>query len=197
MALHKQNIIRYAVVPMDRDNRTDEQLMIQYRDGDSQAFEHLYQRYRTSLYNYLMRQCNNKATVDELFQDSWASLIKARQTYTSSAKFSAYLFRIAHNKLIDYYRRNSKTALDSYAEDMVDCNSESPEEAVSALQQHGKFIHLLEQLPEAQREAFLLKEETGLGLEEIARITESNVEAIKSRLRYAIKRLKTGMEEIS
>lgn len=194
MALHKQNVIRYAVIPMDRDNSTDEQLMSQYRDGDAQAFEPLYQRYRTSLYNYLMRQCGNKAITDELFQDTWTSLIKARETYRESAKFSTYLFRIAHNKLIDHYRRNSKTAINSYDEDLIDTASHSPEDTVLAQQQHSKFIQLLEKLPEAQREAFLLKEETGLGIEDIARITESNVEAIKSRLRYAVKRLKAGME---
>ncbi|MEJ2141897.1 MAG: sigma-70 family RNA polymerase sigma factor [Gammaproteobacteria bacterium] len=182
---------------MDGDNRTDEQLMSIYRDGDTQAFELLYQRHRVSLYNYLMRQCSDKAIADELFQDSWTSLIRARQTYTESAKFSTYLFRIAHNKLIDYYRRKSKAAIDSYEDDIQDISSHSPEDTVSAQQQHNKFIQLLEQLPEAQREVFLLKEETGLGLEDIARITQSNVEAVKSRLRYAIKRLKTGMEDLS
>lgn len=197
MALPKHNDIRYAVIPMDGDNRTDEQLMSLYRDGDAQAFTPLYQRYRTSLYNYLMRQCNNKAFAEELFQDTWTSLIRARQTYTESAKFSTYLFRIAHNKLIDYYRRNCKAAIDSYEDDMPDTNSHSPEDTVSAQQQHRKFIVLLEQLPEAQREVFLLKEETGLNIDDIARITESNVEAVKSRLRYAVKRLKTGMEDLS
>ena len=197
MPLHKQNVIRYAVIPMDRDNRTDEQLMAGYRDGDASAFEPLYQRYRTSLYNYLMRSCGNKAIADELFQDSWTSLINARQTYRETAKFSTYLFRIAHNKLIDHYRRHSKAAIDSYETDLIDNSSHSPEDTISAQQQHGKFIELLKQLPEAQRETFLLKEETGLGLEDIARITESNVETIKSRLRYAIKRLKAGMEDVS
>lgn len=197
MALPRHNEIRYAVIPMDGDKRTDEQLMSCYRDGDAQAFEPLYQRYRVSLYNYLMRQCSNKAITDELFQETWTSLVRARQTYTESARFSTYLFRIAHNKLIDYYRRNSKAAIDSNEGDILDTGSHSPEETVSAQQQQDKFVLLLEQLPEAQREVFLLKEETGLGLEDIARITESNVEAVKSRLRYAIKRLKTGMEDLS
>ena len=197
MALHKQNVIRYAIIPMDGDSRTDEQLMSYYRDGDTQAFKSLYQRYRTKLYNYLLRQCSNKATTDELFQDTWTSLIKARETYRESAKFSTYLYRIAHNKLIDHYRRNSKAALESYDEHNIEPTTHSPEDDVVAQQQHGKFIQLLEQLPEAQREAFLLKEETGLNLEEIACITGSQVEAIKSRLRYAVKRLKAGMEELS
>lgn len=197
MALHKQNVIRYAIIPMDGDNRTDEQLMSCYRGGDAQAFKSLYQRYRTSLYNYLVRQCGNKTTADELFQDSWTSLIKARETYRESARFSTYLYRIAHNKLIDHYRRNSKVALDSYEEHNIEPTTHSPEDTVIAQQQHDKFIQILEQLPEAQREVFLLKEETGLNLEDIARITGSQLEAIKSRLRYAVKRLKTGMEELS
>lgn len=197
MALPRHYDIQYAIIPMDGDNRTDEQLMSCYRDGDAQAFTPLYQRYRVSLYNYLMRQCSNKAIADELFQDSWTSLIKARETYTDSAQFRTYLFHIAHNKLVDHYRRNSKAAIESYEDEMPDTISHSPEDMVSAQQQHRKFTRLLEMLPEAQREVFLLKEETGLGLKDIARITESNVEAVKSRLRYAVKRLKTGMEDLS
>ena len=170
--------------------------MLRYRNDDATCFELLYQRYRTTLYSYLMHQCGNQATTDELFQETWASLIQARKTYTDSALFKTYLFRIAHNKLIDHYRRNSKASLSSYEDsDGFFSGNCSPEEQLSFEQQQQQFQKLISQLPEAQREAFLLREQTGLSLEDIARISGTNRETIKSRLRYAINRLRQGMGE--
>ena len=88
--------------------KTDEQLMEQYRDGNARAFDVLYERHKGGIYRYLLRQCNNAATAEELFQDVWMNLVRSRQRYTIQAKFTTYLYRMAHNRLIDYYRKSSR-----------------------------------------------------------------------------------------
>ena len=92
---------------------SDEELMLGYRDGDAGAFDVLYARHKGGLYRYLHRQCRDAAAAEELFQDVWMNLIRARTGYTVQAKFTTYLYRLAHNRLIDHYRKNSQAAISS------------------------------------------------------------------------------------
>ena len=93
---------------MRTDDDADETLMLRYRDGDAGAFEHLYARHKGSLYRYLLRQCGQPAVAEELFQDIWLKLIAARGGYAVQAKFSTWLYRIAHNRLVDHYRASAR-----------------------------------------------------------------------------------------
>ena len=86
---------------------SDEDLMLGYRNGDAAAFEVLYIRHKGALYRYLLRQCRIAAVAEELLRDVWLNLVRARERYEVRAKFTTYLFRLAHNRLIDYYRRQS------------------------------------------------------------------------------------------
>lgn len=182
---------------------TDEDLMMAYRDGDSRAFEDLYQRHKGPVYRYLLRQCRIAAIAEELFQDVWMSLIKARERYEPRAKFTTYLYRIAHNHLIDHYRRQSSGVPLSYTEDLDDLSSDAshcgtlqePAHDLDTRRQVKQLLTLIENLPDAQREVFLLRAESGLSLEEIAVATGVNLETAKSRLRYAMAKLRTGMGE--
>ena len=105
---------------------SDEELMLGYRDGDAAAFDVLYARHKGGVYRYLHRQCRDAAAAEELFQDVWMNLIRARAGYTVQAKFTTYLYRLAHNRLIDHYRKHSQAAVSSFedmdesAEDLVD-----------------------------------------------------------------------------
>src|SRR5262245_14013074 len=97
---------------------SDETLMLCYRDGDAGAFDVLYARHKGGLYRYLLRQCRNPGVTEELFQDVWMNLIRARAAYTVQAKFTTYLYRLAHNRLIDHYRKASQASVTSFdAED--------------------------------------------------------------------------------
>lgn len=182
---------------------TDEDLMMAYRDGDSHAFENLYQRHKGPVYRYLLRQCRVAAIAEELFQDVWMSLIKARERYEPRAKFTTYLYRVAHNHLIDHYRRQSSGVPLSYTEEPDDLSSDAsqwgtlrePASDLDTRRQVKQLLALIENLPDAQREVFLLREESGLSLEEIAAATGVNLETAKSRLRYAMAKLRTGMGE--
>lgn len=85
--------------------------MLQYAGVEISAFEELYQRYRGPLYRYFQRQLRNPATANDLYQGCWERLIGARQRYTASALFPVWLFGIAHNHLVDYYRATRTTEL--------------------------------------------------------------------------------------
>lgn len=176
--------------------------MLCYRDGDAGAFDALYARHKGGLYRYLLRQCREPAAAEELFQDVWMNLIRARAGYTVQAKFTTYLYRLAHNRLIDHYRKNSQAAISSFEdadgdalEDLADERAQPPDAAHDSRQQALRLLELLAELPEAQREAFLLQQEGGMSVEEIAQATGVTRETAKSRLRYAMSKLRQGMRK--
>ncbi len=175
--------------------------MLGYRDGDIGAFEILYSRHKGPLYRYLLRQCHSAALAEEFFQDVWMNLIRARARYEPRAKFSTYLYTLAHNRLVDFYRRQAHPNPVSYddpsneiLEHVPGPHAEQPEQRADHRRGALRLLALIEQLPHPQREAFLLREEAGLSLEAIAQVTGVTVEAAKSRLRYAVAKLRRGFE---
>src|SRR5271163_3750494 len=178
----------------------DATLMLRYRDGDAAAFSALYAQYKGPLYRYLLRQVRNAGAAADLFQEVWSRLVATRSRYEARAKFATYLFHIAHNCTIDFFRRDRKMRHTARSDDT---DSTSPEPEVPEYQRPDRVAEFLEQqsallaalsaLPQEQREAFLLHEETGLTIEEIARVTDVGVETAKSRLRYAIRKLKKSL----
>ena len=186
-------------MPQEAD-ASDESLMLAYRDGDAGAFDRLYERHRGGVYRYLLRQCRNAALAEELFQDVWMNLIHARASYEVQAKFSTYLYRIAHNRLMDHFRRRDALvlSLDDEAAAPVDepvaPSGAQPEITIEARAQAAQLLALLGKLPEEQREAFVLQQEGGLSVDEIADATGVSRETAKSRLRYALAKLREGMQ---
>lgn len=171
---------------------TDEQLMVMYAAGDASAFEDLYQRYRGPLYRYIQRQVRDPATVNDLYQGSWEKVIKARKRYKPAAPFRAWLFRVAHNHLVDHFRAYRET--DELDPERLVANSPAPEEALGEEQRQARFLAAVQELPEEQKQTLLLKIEAGLGLEEIGKITGVERETVKSRLRYATNKLKRKLQ---
>lgn len=173
--------------------------MLAYRDGDGAAFDALYRRHRGPLYRYLLRQCRDAAAAEELFQDVWLNLIKARRTYTVSARFTTYLYRVAHNRLIDHYRRHAPRALISFDDEAAGLEEppaparDEPALVYEAKAQAKRLLELVEALPAAQRESFVLQHDAGMSVEEIAEATGVERETAKSRLRYAMAKLREGM----
>src|SRR5687767_9617109 len=179
---------------------SDEELMLSYRDGDAGAFDALYSRHKGGVYRYLLRQCREAAVAEELFQDVWMNLIRARAGYTVQAKFTTWLYRLAHNRLVDHYRKTSPAVLVSIEEEEGEAVHELPDgrerpadEALDARRHAARLLELIAGLPEAQREAFLMQQEGGMSVEEIAQATGVTRETAKSRLRYAVSKLKQGM----
>jgi len=117
------------------------------------------------------------------------------------AKFTTYLYRIARNRLIDASRRQKIRPFDAGAvnseQDLIDESMQQPEQLAETQQQLNKIKQLVTQLPDQQRDTFLLKEESGLGISEISQICHCNEETVKSRLRYAYARLREGMKKFN
>ncbi len=180
---------------------SDEALMLRYQDGDYSAFELLYQRHKQSLFQFMLRLCPNQGITEELFQDVWIKLIDARSRYEVEAKFTSYLFQIARNRVIDHFRKHStfsetnQNNFDEMLSTVPDRITEQPEKQVEMQEIHNALFKLIDGLPHEQKEVFLLKEEAGLTVPEIAALINENPEAIKSRLRYAIRKLKDGLKE--
>ena len=84
---------------------SDESLMLQYQQGEQAAFETLYRRYKDTLYRYFLKHCSNQQQSEELYQEVWIKLINSTARYKPKAKFRTYLFTIAHNTLVDFYRK--------------------------------------------------------------------------------------------
>jgi len=190
---------------------SDERLMLAYRAGDADAFSMLYRRYRGSLYRYLAKQCGDAALADELYQDIWIKVVNARADYQPLARFSTWIFRIAHHRLIDHHRRNAhQVAVLVFANDCGGA-ADSGDELIASLPAPGHqtphALHerrdtaeridlALAELPDHQREVFLLAEEGGLTLEEIAATTGTGRETTKSRLRYALQKLRHSLRDL-
>jgi len=172
---------------------TDEKLMQRYAKGDAKAFDQLYARHRAPLYRYFIRQVNNPATANDLYQGAWEKIIKARRKYRPDSPFSVWMYRIAHNHLVDYYRRLRPT--DSVEPDTLSDMQPDPAQAVIDSEQNELLRAGISALPVEQRNTLLLQLETGLKMEEIARVTGVGRETVKSRLRYAVNYLKRSLVE--
>ena len=184
---------------------TDEQLMLAYRGGDAAAFEALYRKHRGGLFRFVARSVRERRLAEELYQEVWLRVIEARERYLPQAKFSTWLYAIAHNRLIDHWRATGHVELVTHGpeDDMDDpldaipaASGDEPEVRAGAREAAQRLKAAFAMLPAAQREAFLLHQEGGLDLAEIASLTGAGVETVKSRIRYAIAKLRTELGDL-
>lgn len=170
----------------------DEILMRRYAKGDTTAFEVLYARHKDPLYRYLVRGCSDRALAGELFQDVWMRVIRARKRYRPKARFSVWLYTIAHNRLVDHYRRDRPSG---EVPEMTAPSADQPAAQAERSERAARLRAALDRLPFEQREAILLKEEQDLTIKEIAAVTGVGAETVKSRLRYALAKLREELPD--
>jgi RNA polymerase sigma-70 factor, ECF subfamily len=173
---------------------SDERLMTDFRTGDTAAFDNLYIRHRGPLFRYIQRQCSNHAVAEELYQDVWMRVIRARDQWQPGTGFQPWLYRIAHNRIIDHWRAGRERHAQIDDDEAIPLDGPWPDAMLLIRECVERLFQLLSGLSETQRSAFLLKEEAGLSLEQIADVTGTGFETVKSRLRYALRRLRTGLE---
>lgn len=175
--------------------------MLRFGRGDGAAFELLYRRHESRVYRYLLRNLRNEAGANDLMQEVWFAVARNAAAYKPTAKFTTWVFTIAHNRMIDMIRAGGRLqSLD--APDSADGEGSSlldnlaidaKHEPLAVVQSEDEAAALLKavaQLPPEQRSAFLLQAEGELSVEEIAAATGSSFETVKSRLRYARAKLR-------
>jgi RNA polymerase sigma-70 factor (ECF subfamily) len=192
--------------PDDEDAR----LMLAFAAGDARAFEQLYQRHHQALYRFVRRVLGQalQAQADEVFQDVWLRVVHARQRYQpqATARFRTWLFTLAQHRAIDALRRSGREVALGAEEDETGAyepeaaawadwpRAESAQEDRLFWRRAGqRLLDCLEQLPPPQKVAFLLHHEDGLAVDELARALEVGFETAKSRLRYAMSKLRLCM----
>ena len=177
----------------------DAQLMLAYASGEMRAFETLYSRHRAALYRYLVRQARDGEIANDLFQEVWSRVIANRARYEPRAKFRTFLFTLAYNCFIDHCRRvkarpGGPGIEDADAADLLAADEDGrPEALLHRDECSQRYRAALATLPPEQRDVYLLHEESDLSLEEIARVTGVGTETAKSRLRYAVGKLKAAL----
>jgi RNA polymerase sigma factor (sigma-70 family) len=200
--------MRAMVSVIDPTTDTDESLMLRYAAGNLQAFNLLYARHEMGVWRYVLRSVRVQAVADDVLQDVWFALARQAPNYQPTAKFKTWLFTLAHNRVVDYFRTTKQhVSLDEDGDDEHDsvalvqtlsANSGfGPLKRLETKEQAQALLDAIEQLPFAQREAFMLQAEAGMDVQEIARTTGVSFETAKSRLRYARSRLKELLQEFA
>jgi RNA polymerase sigma factor (sigma-70 family) len=209
-----------TVALVDAASASDDALMAAYAAGDARAFEQLYARHQAGLYRFVRRLLGSalNAQTDEVFQDTWLRVVNARARWApQGASFRTWLFTLAHNRVVDMLRRSGReVSIDAQAEGhegepwqpLSEAAASSaawrhwpaPSGATSATEELAfwrrageKLLGCLDQLPLPQRSAFLLHHDDGLALDEVASALEVGFETAKTRLRYAMSKLRTCM----
>jgi RNA polymerase sigma-70 factor (ECF subfamily) len=195
------------------DEISDEDLMLAYAAGDASAFARLYDRHERATYRYFLRQAVAPSQADDLLQETWMAIVRHAPRYAPDARFTTWLYTIARSKLVDHWRatRRQVAVIDEAVNDPDDAGdhdaittvldrvsageSARPDVQAMSRQYARAFIAAVEALPEAQREVFLLHVDGELSLDAMAAITSVGIETAKSRLRYAMKRLRIACAE--
>ena len=188
----------------DPADETDEGLMLAYAAGDASAFARLYDRHERPVHRYFRRHGVAAHQADDLLQETWMAILRSAGRYTVGARFTTLLYLIAHRKLIDHWRATRRQVLlDDAANDpdgdadgapwidaIADGDAARPDVRAMSRQQAAAFVAAVEALPAAQRVAFLLHVDGELTMDQMAAVTGVGVETLKSRLRYAMKRMR-------
>ncbi len=180
----------------------DEGLMLAYRDGNVSAFAALYGRHERRVFRHILRMVRDHSESCDLAQEVWIKVTQARRSYEPTAKFSTWLYHIVVNHVRDYFKlarnRNRAVSLDDDSTDeheraVVEPTipaHEEPDRWLMRKQSSEELISAIDRLPVPQREALLLHIDAGLSLDEIAATTSTSFETVKSRIRYAMKKLR-------
>ena len=182
---------------------SDDQLMLRYGEGDLAAFRELYRRHQQGLYRFIAWRSPRADWVDDIVQDSWVKLHHARARYRPDASFRTYLYQIARNRLLDLLRQQqhllaADLGTGTDGRDVFDVLADAahdvpaPDAVLQSRQQRDSLHLALAALPGEQKEAVILQQFCGMSLDDIAAVVAAPVETVKSRLRYAMRKLREG-----
>ncbi len=192
------------------DADADIALMNAFAQGDAKAFDQLYARHQAGLYRFIRRLLGRdlQAQLDEVFQDTWLRVIQSRERWSpQGASFRTWLFTLAHHRVIDQLRKSGREVAlpdDSDGEPFTPASAAwsgwpaagaepAADDQLFWRRAGERLLTCLDELPLAQRVAFLLHHEEGLSVQDLARAIGLNAETAKSRLRYAMTKLRLCM----
>lgn len=198
-AAYRKNLLNQQQSRMANNTTlTDEQLVKDYAQGTNEAFDTLLKRHQDRIFNYILRIVKNEDIANDIFQETF---VKAIQTirqgrYTENGKFPAWISRIAHNLIIDYYRQEKSENLQST--DLTDVNilnrkelcEQTIEDVMISDQIKADVKMLIKELPELQRQVLMMRYYQSLSFKEIAEITGVSINTALGRMRYAILNLR-------
>jgi len=188
---------------------SDEFLMHAFAGGDTAAFTRLYDRHERATWRFIRQRLGpqHEGAADDVLQETWISVARAAPRYVATARFTTWLFTVARNRVIDHLRGQSNAMLsidaplpglesadadgERWADRIAADAADGPLARIESRQQAAAFLDALAQLPEPQREAFVLQAEGGLSIDEVASATGVGAETAKTRLRYAKAKLRT------
>lgn len=184
---------------------SDELLLSAYRDGDAAAFETLLGRYRGPLFNVVLRSVRDRGRAEEIYQDVWMKVIERCDDFRGDAKFSTWLYTITRNLCIDHQRKmkfrghasldEAQRGSDRTIGERVPNPGPSTEALAAGRLMTDRITSAVQELPDEQREVFLLRQIQGLAFNEISEVVGVPANTVKSRMRYALERLQRSLGE--
>ena len=186
------------------DKMSDNELVSAFMQDDKQAFEVLLSRHQSKIFNYILSLVKENALADDLFQDTNIKIVNTLRggKYRNEGKYIQWAMRIAHNLVIDYFRKNQRFPTIKRDEsfdifDVIDSREESIEHKMIKNQIHDDVRKLVRQLPEEQRRVLVLRHYSNLSFKEIADKTGVSINTALGRMRYALINMRRLAEENS
>lgn len=200
-------------MPAVQSDATDEMLMIRYQRGDRQAFAELVSRHGRRVYNFVLRQLRDETLAERVAEETFLRVVQSAAQFKNEARFATWLYSIVRNLCVDGERQKRRTRTDDeqsrqraadderararpLSEPVPESSSRvssERERSVVSSQVGASIVRVLEDLPDEQREVFLMREIANLPFEDIALITQVPAETVKSRMRYALDRLRDAL----
>ena len=190
--------------------RSDEDLMMAFRDGEAAAFEQLVARHKRGLYNFLLRSVHNKARAEEMLQEVCLRVIRAKDRYQRTARFTTWIYTIARNLCVDESRRQKfrRTVpleakrrgrggdLGLSVLDVTESKQVSTDVASEGNKIRERVAEAIRNLPDDQREVFMMRQFGGLSFKQIGEAVGAPENTVKSRMRYALEKLRGDLRDI-
>ncbi len=190
---------------MNATDYNDSELIKLYLNGDKSKFEILINRHKNQIYSYIFLMVKNQALAEDIFQDTFIKIIKSLHTnkYKDNGKFVSWAMRIAHNLIIDYFRKakHIKTIAEGDTElslfNIIGSSDRNSENDIIRNEKHHEIKELIQKLPKEQLEIIKLRYYFDMSFKDIANITNVSINTALGRMRYAILNLRKMMEQQS